>query len=296
LKWPLQSKPARKLETPFFNLMYLHARGQGGPDPTIVWVSELPWEPIHDYLVQTNRSGNLLVGTTHLLIQAVGQALAIHPEFNRRVVGRKVHSFKTRNVCLATRLPGNNEVNLVLVPEADRKQLREIAETVWNCQLAYRREQDPVIRDRDRLRRLPGWFFRYAIRTFHWIEHLYPMPIFGRVDRFRNSPVLVNDFSQQRFPSMRGYKPSRMPDESKSLSVTLGPREEKVVWRDGQPMPVNVAPLCVRADHRICDGFQLSQFVSTLIRLLAEPIKMQSAKEIDSASTGPANFEMRKTA
>ena len=87
-----------------------------------------------------------------------------------------------------------------------------------------------------------------------------------------------------------------MPDESKSLSVTLGPREQKVEWHDGQAVPVDVAPLCVRVDHRICDGFQLSQFVSTLIRLLAEPAKMQTAKEMDSANTGPINFENRKTA
>ena len=296
MKWPLQSKPASQLETPFFNLLYLHARGQGGPDPTIVWTSELPWKPVSDFLAKTNQSGDVMVGTTHLLIQAVGQALAIHPEFNRRVVGRNVHSFNDRNVCLATRLPGNNEVNLVLVAEADRKQIHEIAETVWHCQLAYRRQQDPVIRDRDRLRRLPGWFFRYSLRAFHWFEHLFPMPIFGRVDRFRNSPVLVNDFSQTRFPLMRGYKPSRMPDESKSLSVTLGPREQKVEWHDGQAVPVNVAPLCVRVDHRICDGFQLSQFVSTLIRLLAEPEKMQTAKEMESADNGLMNFENRKTA
>ena len=128
MKWPLHSKPASQLETPFFNLMYLHARGQGGPDPTIVWISELPWKPVSDFLAQINQSGDVMVGTTHLLIQAVGQALAIHPEFNRRVVGRNVHSFNDRNVCLATRLPGNNEVNLVLVAEADRKQLRQIAE------------------------------------------------------------------------------------------------------------------------------------------------------------------------
>ncbi|MCH2182410.1 MAG: 2-oxo acid dehydrogenase subunit E2 [Mariniblastus sp.] len=296
MKWPLESRAASRMETPFFNLLYLHAPGRGGPDPTIVWVSELPWEPLQDFLGQANRSAPVMLGTTHLLVQAVGQALAIHPEFNRRVVGRKVHAFKGTNVCLATRIPGNDEVNLVLIKDAGQKRLLEIAETIWHNQLAYRREKEPVIRDRDRLRRLPAWFFRYTLRAFHAIEHFWPMPIFGRVDRFRSSPVLVNDFSQKRFPAMRAYKPSRMPDESKSMSVTLGPREEKVIWRDGQPQPVQVAPLCVRADHRVCDGFQLSQFVSTLIELLSAPEKMRKAHVVNPPAIDAPHATARKTA
>ncbi len=278
MKWPVRSKSAKRKETPFFNLMYLHAPGQGGPDPTISWTTEMPWKPVQAYLKRRNDRGHVMIGTTHLLIQAVAHALALHPELNRRVVGRRVHSFRDRNVCLATRQPGNNEVNLIMIYKADQTPLARIAHLVWHYQLEYRRKENPVVRDRDRLRRLPSWFFRTSLRLFQWTENLFPMPIFGRVDRFRSSPVLINDFSHSRFPTMRAYKPSRMPDESKSLSVTLGPREQKVIWQNGQPKPMNVSPLCVRGDHRICDGYQLSLFVTTLLRLLANPAAME--KEI----------------
>ncbi|MEE2827080.1 MAG: 2-oxo acid dehydrogenase subunit E2, partial [Planctomycetota bacterium] len=105
MKWPLLPKPERTSDTPFFNLLYLHAAGQGGPDPTIVWVSEVAWDPMQEYLKSANRSAPVMLGTSHLLVQAVGHALALHPEFNRRVVGRRVYPFKEVNVCLATRLP-----------------------------------------------------------------------------------------------------------------------------------------------------------------------------------------------
>ena len=296
MKWPLFPKPERRTETPFFNLLYLHAAGQGGPDPTIVWVSEVPWEPMQEYLKKANRSAPVMVGTSHLLVQAVGHALALHAEFNRRVVGRHVYPFKQINVCLATRLPNQNEVNLVLIQDAEQKGLPEIAEGIWHNQLAYRRQTEPVIRDRNRLRRLPGWFFRTIVRSFQGLETFFPLPIFGRLDRYRNSPVLVNDFSQKRLPSMRAYKPSRMPDESKSLSITLGPPEEKIVWHDGQPKPIKVAPLCVRADHRICDGYQLSQFVSTMIRLLSQPEIMEVRHVEDTCCEDPTRGLRKKSA
>ena len=74
---------------------------------------------------------------------------------------------------------------------------------------------------------------------------------------------------------MRSYKPSRQPDESKPLSVTLGRAEERLVMEAGNPVSRKFAPICVRADHRVCDSFQLAQFVKTLTELLAAPQHMQ---------------------
>ena len=290
MKWPLQPEPISQVKTPFFNLVYLNARGQGGPDSTIMWTSEIPWQPLHGYIAKFNRHSDTLAGTTHLLVQAVGQALARHPSLNCRVLGRKVYRFRKTNVCLATRLPHKDEVNLVLIEDADRLPLGAISKAVWHAQIDYRRNQNPVIRDRDRLRRLPSWAFRYSLWFFQWLEKIISLPIICRLDRFRSSPVLVNDFSHHRFPIMRGYKPSRMPDESKSLSVTLGPAEEKVVWRDGVSVPLRVAPICIRVDHRICDGYQLSQFVSTLVNLLSNPEELESYSQ--HSTTEPSEHQV----
>ena len=276
MKWPLKSRPVSRSETPFYNLLYLNARGQGGPDSTIIWTSEIRWDHILRYIENSNHNSPTMIGSTHLLVHAVGQALATHPELNRRVVGRRVFEYANCNVCLATRIPGYNEVNIVLVPDVDRKTVVQTANFIWRAQLSFHRNDSPCQRDRERIRRMPGWLFRVAFRTTQWLDRVFPLPIFGRMDRMRESAVLVNDFSHARFPVMRGYKPSRQPDESKPLSVTLGRPEERVVWSDGKAVPQRFAPICVRADHRICDGFELSQFISTLVRLLSEPAKPES--------------------
>lgn len=274
MKWPLKREAVGKADIPFFNLLYLSARG-GGPDSTIVWTSEIAWEPLTRFIDQYNQRHDCMISTSALLVQAVGQALAKHPELNRRVVGRRVFEFANRNVCLATRVPKANEVNVITVHHAERKSVGQIASFLWKRQLDYHRNQSPYLRDRDRLKKLPGWIFGLMTKTSRWIETILPLPVLGRMDRLRESAVLVNDFSHPRFPIMRGYKPSRQPDESKPLSVTLGRCEQRVVIHADQPVVRQFAPLCVRADHRICDSFQLSRFIATLIQSLQAPETMQ---------------------
>ena len=216
-----------------------------------------------------------MISPSSLLVQAVGQSLATHLELNRRVVGRRIFEFSSCNVCLATRVVKANEVNVIMVKNADLKSVGQIAGYLWKKQLTFHRNDSPYLRDRERLRKLPSWVFRWLTSARRWMESWIPLPVLGRMDRLCESGVLVNDFSHSRFPKMRGYKPSRQPDESKPLSITLGRPEQRVVWESGRAVPRMFAPICVRVDHRICDSFQLSQFVATLIKRLERPNEMQ---------------------
>lgn len=278
MKWPLKRKPIANRKTPFFNLLYLSAAGQGGPDSSIVWTSELEWEPMQHHIAEFNQTNSRLVGSIHLLAQAVGHALAQHPEINRRVVGRRVYEFENCNVCLAMRVPRNHEINVVQIKQADQKSLHQIAHVIWEKQMEFMRQTSAESRDFQRLRRLPTRLVRMAIRTVSILDRYFKLPVFGRIDRLRESVVLINDFSSSRFPMMRGYKPSRQPGESKPLSVTLGRPEEKLVLSDGKPMAKLVAPITVRVDHRICDGYQLAKFTGTIIDLLRAPQSMDAGQ------------------
>ena len=291
MKWPLKRKPIPKSETPFFNHLYLNARGRGGPDSTIVWTSEIPWQPLKRFIDGYNQNNDCMISSSALLVQAVGQALAQHPELNRRVVGRRVFEFANCHVCLATRVPRANEVNVIAVEHVQTKSVGQIAAFLWKKQLTFHRNDSPYLRDRERLKKLPGWIFRTMTKLNQFVETIVRLPSLGRIDRLKESAVLVNDFSHPRFPVMRGYKPSRQPDESKPLNVTLGRPEERLVLDAGVPQPQPFAPICIRADHRICDSFQLSQFVSTLVKLLSAPVVMQETAFANSqhAQSHPTN-------
>ena len=54
----------------------------------------------------------------------------------------------------------------------------------------------------------------------------------------------------------------------------FGRIHEKVVPRNGEPVVRNILPLAVSTDHRLNDGEHLGGFVSTISRLLNNPVRM----------------------
>ena len=131
MKWPLKPKSIPKSQIPFFNHLYLNARGNGGPDSTIVWTSEVAWEPLSNFIDRYNQSNSCLISTSALLVQAVGQSLAKHTELNRRAVGRKVFEFAHCHVGLATRVSKANEVNVITIKDVETKSVGQIAAYLW---------------------------------------------------------------------------------------------------------------------------------------------------------------------
>ena len=292
MRWPLKSKPVSKLETPFFNRLYLSARGQGGPDSTIIWTSEIPWDNVENHVQAYNQINSRFISSSHLLVQSIGQALAKHPEMNRRVVGKRVYEFNKCNVCLAAKVPNCDDVNVIQIHEANEKSTFQIAYIVMKKQFGFLRKTAPECRDLKRFRRLPHWLFKSVFRLTDWMDRSFRLPVTGRVDRLRESAVLVNDFSSNRFPVMRGYKPSRQPGDNKPLNVTIGRPENKVVLAtDGSVRDQKIVPITVRVDHRICDGFQLGQFVNTIARLLQTPEALDEnanvKNELSTQKTAP---------
>jgi pyruvate/2-oxoglutarate dehydrogenase complex dihydrolipoamide acyltransferase (E2) component len=83
---------------------------------------------------------------------------------------------------------------------------------------------------------------------------------------------------------MRMYKPSKFPDESSLLSVTLGRAEQRPAVYQDRVVARRVAPLFVRADHRVTDAHVLAQFISTLRGILQDP----QAAELQSDVARPA--------
>ncbi len=284
MKFPLNSRPVPWRRIPFFNLMYLAAPGRGGPDPSIVWTSEFECEPLQEFVRARNQHSHNLVSTSHALTKAVGVALVRHPELNRRIVGRRIYEFKDCNVCLATRVPTQNEVKVIQIHRANQRTVEQIAYIVFKRQLGFVRQSSPECKDQARLRKLPGRLINYAMRMTNWLDGRFRIPVIGRLDRLRESSVLVNDYSHPRFPVMRGYKPSRHPFESNQLSVTLGKAEEKVAWDNGRPIKKLVAPITARVDHRIADGFQLGLFIKTISDLLSNPSQLESTGVHDTAT------------
>jgi len=277
MQWQLESKPAAQTDIPYYNMHYLY--GCDTPaDPTIVWGTEVDMHDAKDYLRVRNRTAKSLLSPAHLLLQATGRALGAFPELNVRVVGKKLFAFRETNVRIATYNRTQREVDIQLIRNADEISLERIARLLWKYQHKTTRRDSLDHEMFARIKRIPAWILRRAAKMYFWADNNFRLPK-SRFDRVSASPVVVNYLGFAGAPSMRAYKPSNYPDEGSNLSVTMGRIEDRPVARNGEVVVRPVAPLFVRADHRVVDAFGLAQFLNKLTRLLADPAQMEPTQE-----------------
>lgn len=274
MQWPLASKPIHPAKIPFYNLHYLYA-GTTPTDPTMVWGTDVDTEALEEHVKRLNRTSSTMVSGAHVLLQAVGRAIARHPQLNRRVVGHRIYPFRDVNIRMMTYNKREEEVDVVLIKNADRVGLERIAQLMWKRQCKAIRGTSMDELDKQALRRWPNCLLRWAMRGYFWLDRNFRLPKTGKIDRVSGAPVLVNYLGFAGAPSMRTYKPSNHPDESSHLSVTMGRTESRPVVREGAVVARKVAPLFVRADHRIADAYLLAQFVGALTGFLAAPATME---------------------
>lgn len=289
MKWPLLRPAIPDRQVPLYNRFYLHAPKASHADATIVWGTEIDAEALQAFLRARNRQSRVVITPAHALIRATALALVQFPQLNARVVGRRIYAFRDINVRIAFFHRRNKEIDLLLVQNADRKSLEQIAQDVWDRLLQAARGEGGRDRDLARLRKLSGFWFRQLMRLHGFLDRHMRLPTLSRLDATRAGGALVNDLSFAGAPQMRSYKPSRFPDESDTFNLTLGPIEQKVVARADQFVSVGIMPLFVRADHRLIDAYQLGQFLAVVRDLLNDPERLNEASEpsapVDAATS-----------
>ena len=287
MKWPLRSRAVPNADIPLYNRFYLHASRASHADATIVWGTEIDADALQAFLRERNRQSRVVITPAHALIRATALALVQFPALNVRVVGRKIYPFRDVSVRIAFFHRRNKEIDLLLVQNADRKNLEQIAQDVWDRLLQAARGEGGRDRDLARLRKLSGFWFRQLMRFHGFLDRHFRLPILSRLDATRAGGALVNDLSFPGAPPMRSYKASRFPDESDTFNLTLGPFEQKVVAKEGAFASVGIMPLFVRADHRLIDAYQVGRLLNLVRDLLNHPERLELAPAT-AAATGPA--------
>jgi len=283
----LESRPVRASEITLYNHQYLHACTHT-VDPTMVWGTDVDADGLLSYIKRRNEQSDTLVSTAHLLVQAVGRSLAKYPQLNCRIVRGRVYRFREVNVRMLSYARHDSDVDIFTVKNVDRADVESIARTIWKyqCEVASGVYPDRV--DRKWLRRVPVMFRRIAIRNFWRLDRSFRLPRIGRLDRHLDSSVVVNHLGFAGAPPMRMYKPSRFPDESSLLSVTMGRAERAPVVSGDAVVARNMAPIFVRADHRVADAHLLARFVSALRDYLSDPQSMELSDRQNNALQGKA--------
>ena len=285
MEWPLKPRPLPVAETATWSLYYLAACPPPA-DPTMVWGTDVPTAGLEAYVKRVNERSAVLISPAHVLVSAVGRCLSEHPEFNRRVLHRRLYDFRQVNV-LFPLLGGRRGPEVCLLCDVDRKPLAQIARETWQHWQAVAKRASEYQRDERIFRLLPGMLRNVLFRGMLWgVNQIYqPVALWGH--RTSRAAATVDYLGQRGAPPMRSFKPSRFPNDASTMSVTMGPTDP-----DGPNGPA--APLFVRADHRIVDAYQLGRFVGDLRRYLMAPESPDSRPGKQKKTTFRANVFRRR--
>ena len=282
---PLPNTRIADEEIPVWSLNYLC--GCPTPaDPTIVWGTDVDCTGLNEYLKQLNLDSPVLLTPVHVLLRATACALARHPEFNRRVLRRRAYQYKQINLLLPFRRREPPQTEVMLLEDVNRKSLVEIARDLWQ-------QTQEAARGHSSHERLPILFGALspstARRLFYgmhlWLANRANLPASNHSKRHRTAATMINYLGFRGAPPLRSLKPSRAPYDGIPLNITMGATELRPVVVDGEIVPRPIAPLIVRADHRLVDAHDMAAFIGTLRDFIASPATTEFG--LESAPPAP---------
>lgn len=208
------------------------------------------------------------VSWTGFLIASLARAVAHHPEVNTRRAGNRILCFDRVDVgaTVERHWEGRTVLDVVVVPDADRKTCAEITEVLHRAKYG---PGHPLPRRglTKQLVRLPGPLRRTAIRVAGTRPGI--AATFGPA---------VGVTSVGMFSSSWGWA---IPLAPLTLIVTVGGVVERPVVRDGQVVARPLLPLTLSFDHALIDGAPAARFTETFRSLV------ESAAAFDDTTRAP---------
>jgi hypothetical protein len=266
----------------------------------MVWGTTVDVEPLETFLAEERRRTGLIFSPAHVLVRAVVESLKEHPKFNRRVVRRRVYRYDGVNVVVPMLHTRSGEVDTLFLRQADRLSLAEIARRFWSearrnahgVAAARRHDQSPVRRFVDALKRRIrlNWIHKMSWLGFAVGNRLRVPTIWKWQQELNEAGAFVNYLGFPGAPPMHSFKPSCLPMNSYSVGVTMGPAERQPAVVENAVVIRSLAPLFIRADHRMVNAYEAAEFISTLRKHLLNPwalVEKDAVPDRVDASAGP---------
>ncbi len=213
---------------------------------------------------------------THLVVASLGRALARDvPELNCFVRRGRVVARPRVDVMLAAKLVTEQGVAALVIRDADRKPLAEIAREVQDRASSERRGERSATNQTGRgLARVPWPLRRPLVRGLAIAVHEFglELPRLGLTGQSFGSVLLTNIGSFGLSSGMLALMPiARLP-----VAIAMGRVEDKPVVRDGAVVVRPMLPVTGTFDHRLVDGEQIGRLASAVGRYLEKPELLES--------------------
>ena len=198
-----------------------------------------------------------------------------HPEFNRRIARRRIFEYKSTNLLIPVFTPHNREITTLPLENVPNLTLEQIAQYMWQSTSAGVLGNRATMDQSTLFDRLPRWFIRLGLWWHIWNHNTFNYPRMKMLRRENVASMIVNYYGARNTPPLKSYKPSRFPLDGVPFSITMGATVDQPVVENGQVVAGRVAPLYLRADHRLVDAYQMKVFLETLLNGYAKPEQIE---------------------
>jgi len=233
-----------------------------------------------DWLAKANAGGERKISVFHIVLAAGVRTLAMRPEANRFVVGRRIYQRRTIELSFVVKKELSEEAaeTTVKIPFDPRSTISDVVERVSTAVKETR--QNPTSRDEGAatiVNRLPRSLIRFAFWALRFLDYFGRLPAsFIKGDALYTSAFVANLGSigaDAVFHHL--YEWGNAP-----VFVTVGrPKREAVVDERGELRVTDVLDLKFSLDERICDGVYFQATIDFLSDLIENPEKLEAPPE-----------------
>jgi pyruvate/2-oxoglutarate dehydrogenase complex dihydrolipoamide acyltransferase (E2) component len=241
-------------------------------DPQIYGTLKLRMEPALAYLDELSRRTGQRVTVTHLVVKAVGAALAACPEAN--VVLRGGRPYRRQNVdvsvLVALGTAAGQDLSAARIANVDTKSPAQIAQELAGAARGIRAGTDRGLESARRtMQRVPLRLMRWVLRLVTFLSYTLNLdlrrlgiprdPFGGAVVSSLGSLGLENAFIP-----LVGY--SRAP-----IVIAAGAITDEPVVDGGRVVPGKVMRLNATFDHRVIDGSHAAVLAAAMRQVIERP-------------------------
>jgi hypothetical protein len=274
--------------------MYWATHVRPVPLEELGWVTTVETDCLDEFLKAERQKTGVILSPAHVLVRAVAASLARHPKVNCRVIGRRVYRYDGVNIVMPMLQTRSGEVETVFLHRAERLSLSDIAQRFWSeardratraAESARHELHDGAFKKFvTRLSRNLSlrWVHRMAWFGFAVANRLRAPTLFPFQQELNGANAFVNYMGFPGAPPLIALKPSSLPMNSFSISVTMGRAEPRPVVVDGAIVIRKQAPLFVRTDHRMVNAFEAAAFINTLRSHLNDPATLLESESRDA--------------
>jgi len=225
------------------------------------------------YIEHLRETSGEKITITHLVGKAAALAMAQAPGLNGRLLFGRYIPHDTVDVSFLAAVEDGENLANAKVPEADKKTVVEICQSLNETVGRLRRGEDESFKKgMGPIKVLPTWLIRPILHATGWLTGSLgvEMKMFG-LKRFPFGSIVITNVGM--FGLDEGFAP-QTPFARVPIWVMVGAINKHPMVVDDEVVVRPVLPVMATIDHRFMDGYQAGVLAKVVRETLTEPWKL----------------------